>query len=194
MVKSNVEIDASEIDDAVDNLARLGNNLRDDVPEKVDDQVSKLRNQIVKEIEQKGLVGDPNDKADQVPLAASFNKNKAGGSEWVIYSTADHSMAIEEGAQPHRIEPENVDLLSWVPEDPSKYPHKTGDKYIPVETWYDPEKGRVFSTGVNHPGNDAYHYVRDAQIKWSVQWYITMDNTVKEAILKAGFRRSSPGI
>lgn len=186
-------VDTSEIDDVQEDLKDLWDNVPSDVEDKVEEEVDNLLEAIITEIEKKGLRGDPSDKPDQPPLAASFQANRAGGSEWIIYSTAEHAMPLEQGADPHRIEPKNVDLLSWVPENPADYPTIDEIEVFP-QTWYDPDDGVVYSTGVTHPGNRAYKYVLDAQSSWAAIAKIRIDQTVREAIIRSGFKPSVRGV
>lgn len=184
------DIDTSELDDVQRDLAALEVNLRRKVPSAVEDEVENLIEAIQNKIVQKGLVGDPSDKPGQPPLVASFKKNSSGSSEWTIYSTAEHAMAIEEGASPHRIEPDDAALLAWEPESPAAYPTKDEIEGFP-QTWYDPDDGMVYSTGVSHPGNEAYHYIAEAQAQWAPIAHIQIEQAVQAAIVQSGFKPSS---
>lgn len=183
-------IDTFEIKKAQANLLALGANLERKVPSAVEDEVETLLEAIVQKIKQKGLVGDSDDKPSQPPLVSSFKKNKSGSSQWTIYSTAEHAMALEEGASPHRIEPDDAALLAWEPENPADYPTKEEAEGRP-NTWYDPDAGMVFSTGVGHPGNEAYHYIAEAQAGWAPIAHIQIEQAVQQAIVEAGFKPST---
>lgn len=185
-------IDKAEIKQAQASVLALGANLERKVPNEVENEVNKLINAIEEKIVEKGLVGDPSDKPGQPPLVASFRKNQSGNNEWTIYSTAEHAMALEEGASPHTIEPDNANLLAFVPDDPSKYPQKsnvmTSDGYALTDSWYDPEKGMVFATKVDHPGNKEYNYISEAQARWYPIAHININSAVKNSIRQAGFK------
>lgn len=187
-----VDIDNAEIKQAQASILALGANLERKVPSAVEDEVDALIDAIEMKIKNKGLVGDPDDKPDQEPLVASFQSSASGSSQWTIFSTAEHAMAIEEGAKPHRIEPKDAALLAWEPENPSAYPTKDEAEGRPT-TWYDPDDGMVYSTGVSHPGNDAYHYVAEAQAQWAPIAHIQIEQSVQAAIVEAGFKPSSSG-
>jgi hypothetical protein len=183
--------DKADIKQAQASLLALGANLERKVPSAVEDEVDALIESIEDKIVQKGLVGDPSDKPGQPPLVASFKESSSGSSRWTIYSTAEHAMALEEGADPHRIEPKNAVMLSWVPENPSDYPKK-GDPDR-GKTYYDPDSGMVFSTGVDHPGNDEYAYITEAQAAWAPIAHVQIEESVKDAIVEAGFKPSGGG-
>lgn len=182
-----------DIREAQASIMALGVNLERKVRSAAESEVDALITAIESQIAQKGLVGDPSDKPGQPPLVASFKSNASGASEWTIYSTAEHAMALEEGADEHDIEPKNALYLSWVPDNPADYPTKEPGESIPADAWYDPTTGRVYSTGVEHPGNDGYHYIRDAQIGWYRIAHATIDSAVDRAILDSGFNRSTGG-
>jgi hypothetical protein len=178
-----------DISRVVSKLTALDRNLDTYVLDEVSDQSETLVNRIDKSILAKGLVGDPEDKPDQEPLLGSFESKSRSIDKWTVSSDAPHAAAIEEGASNHPIMPDGDKLLSFVPENPSDYPQASGDEYVPFGTWYDPEEGVVFSTGIeDHPGNKPYNYVRDAQFSWWPTASRKIDNSVKQAIIMAEFR------
>jgi len=183
-----------EIREAQAALLQLDQNIEFSVNSAVDESVDNLIGDIERVINEMGLVGDPSDKPGQPPLVSSFKSQGSGSGEWLIYSTAEHAMAIEEGADPHPITPNaSGTLLSWIPENPGDYPSKKPDETVPGGTWYDPEKGVVFSTGVQHPGNDGYGYIDQAQTQWWRFAQPKIGAAVDRAIITSGFRPAGRG-
>jgi hypothetical protein len=174
-------------------IENLESSLERNVQDEVEDQAEKLVDDIERTIESMGLVGDPSDKPGQIALKDSFI-TVGGGEKIVVTSTAPHAAAIEEGASNHPIMPDGDNLLSFVPENPSEYPQASGDEYVPFGTWYDPEEGVVFSTGIeDHPGNKPYNYMLPAQRKWWPFASSQIRGSVKSSIVSAGFKPAASG-
>jgi len=175
-------------------IQKLDSSIEDNVKDEVENQAENLVDDIESTIKSMGLVGDPSDKPGQIPLSESFTV-RGVEEKLVVTSTAPHASAIQSGADEHPITPNDATLLSFVPEDSSKYPQKSPeDGEYPLGTWYDPEQGVVFSTGVMHPGNDAYNYMGPAQMKW---WQFAQPEiraSVKRSIIGAGFKPYAGGL
>lgn len=187
----------SDLGDAADDLAKMKASLETSVPEAVNVLSQLLKSDIEKQILTQGLVNENDTKPSQVDLKDSFIVRRAGQSNWIIYSVAPHARALEDGTNQlggYKIKPNDSDLLSWVPENPAKYPTKSEVSnefgYVVEGTWYDPEEGRVFSTGVEHPGVEPHKYVFIAQASWEVDLKRTLVNTVQTSIVSSGFKPS----
>lgn len=159
-------------------LDQLDDNLNDGMEKHIDDEVDKLVRAISSEIKRQGLVDDPTDKPEQIPLHASFKKLDSGGGRWKVVTTAPHARAIEEGADPHDIRPRKANILAFEPENPSQYEGNPS---------YDPDSGMVFAEFVNHPGNRPYNYLDNARGSWEADLKMRLRGMVREEIMKAGF-------
>jgi hypothetical protein len=158
-------------------LDKLGDNLSDGMEKHVDKEVDRLVRAIKKEIGRQGLRDDPTDKPEQIALRASIKKVE-GGTEWVVGSIAPHASAIEHGSKDHIIRPRNASILAFQPDNPAKYEGNPA---------YDPDSGYVFTDFVDHPGNDAYNYMQNAQISWYFDLRVNLRNAVRQEIMRAGF-------
>lgn len=178
-------VDTSELDDVIDNLARLDESISRKTREETAKQTRQLVRDIRETIISMGLVGDPSDK-NQVALKDSFEATNRGTGKFGVRTTAPHAAAIEEGSEPHPIEPNGDYLLSWEPEKSSRW------RGVMTEgkSLYDKESGRVFIDAVSHPGNDGYHYIRTAQEKWKPLLGKEINRSVEQALRQAGFTRS----
>lgn len=183
-----VDVDTSEIDEAIASVEALGETIPIQTRKTVEDEVDNLVDAIQRNAEAKGL-------RDTGELIASFDSAPSGGSRWTIWSSAEHAMPLEEGASPHPITPDDARLLAWEPESSGDYPTMKTAEALSMHSsggdapnaWYDADAGMVFSVGVSHPGNEAYHYIRDAQTEWKPIAMIQVSNAVDTAIRAAGF-------
>jgi hypothetical protein len=172
------DIDTEGFEKVQGMVEQLGDNLSDGMEDHIDDEVDKLVRLIKAEIKRQGLVDDPSDKPDQIPLHASI-KSEGGEGEWVVGSVAPHASAIEHGADEHIIRPRRANILAFQPENPAKYEGNPS---------YDPDSGYVFTNIVEHPGNDEYNYIQNAQRGWLVDLEFGLRSAVRKEIMKAGFR------
>lgn len=166
-----VDVDTSGFDEAIASVEALGADLEPIVGEQVADEADNLVEMIENKIKSKGLV-------DSGELLASFHANQAGASTWVIWSSADHAMPIEEGASPHEITPDTAPFLAFRPENPSEYSEVINDD------------GWVTLDRVGHPGNKPYRYILEAQSQWKPVAMIQISKSVDRAIRAAGFSRA----
>lgn len=139
-----------------------------------------------------------NRKEGQTSLSSvkSWNRDRVSDTHARIVSadSAPHALPLELGTKTdYEISPNGDNLLSWVPEDPSQYPTKEdGDDYIKAGTWYDEEAGRVFSTGVTHPGVDRHNYVYRAQGTWAGNLHKELRRGTADLIIKNGWKPVGP--
>lgn len=152
-----------------------------------------------------GLSTNENDtKPNQPDLSDSFTFKRPSRGRWMITSDAPHANAHEKGTRGGSditIKPEDGELLSWVPENPSDYPtpdevlQSTDEGYVYQDaenvTWYDPEEGRVFSTGVEHPGVEPSKYIFRASAKYEYKLSVRLRNISALAIMNSGFKPSA---
>lgn len=187
----------SDLGDAADDLAEMALRLEEDVPAAVNTKARILKLDILNQIREEGLVNENDTKPEQVDLKDSFILRRIGQKNWIIYSVAPHALPLEDGTNHlggYEIKPNDADLLSWVPENPANYPSKdevSNERGFVVEgTWYDPDAGRVFSTGVEHPGVEPHKYVFRAQASWEVDLARDIFITTGDAIVSSGFKPS----
>lgn len=75
---------------------------------------------------------------DEGELRDSGSVFRRSDGVWIVQYSADHSVVVERGSDPHVIEPDDADALSWIDD-------ATGE--------------RVFAMRVEHPGTDSQPYL-----------------------------------
>lgn len=152
---------------------QLADNLDDGIERHVDGEVERLKRAIRKEIKRQGLVetGD---------LLNSFEIRRRPDGEWEVFSTEAHADYLEYGTSAHTIRPNKKQFLAFKPENPAPYGNS-----------YDPETGYVYVSVVDHPGNEDYKFVRNAQAAWAAGLFVRLRQAVRREIVKAGFK---PGV
>jgi hypothetical protein len=177
----------------------LEKTLEQSLPETISAVNETFVSDIKSNLARKGLADNENDtKPGQPDLADSFKLRRNTRTNWTVLSDAPHAVAHEEGTKSgsgYSIEPDQQEVLSWIPENVGTYPTReevavTEDGYVPSGTWYDPEDGRIYSTGVEHPGVSRQRYIRSAQSTWSRNMHVTLRNNIANQIMAAGFRVS----
>lgn len=163
------DIETEGFDEAIANVQQLSDNLEDGLARHIDDEVERLKRAIRQEIKRQGLV-------DTGDLLASFIAKRTSDSSWTVYSTEEHADYLEFGTSEHTIRPDEAQVLAFEPENPAQY----GDNY-------DPETGYVYATVVEHPGNEPYNFVENAQRAWAAGLTIGLRGAVRKEIVKAGF-------
>jgi len=172
-----------DISRVVSKLEALDRNVDTYLHREVSDQADNLVDRIDKFIILNGLIGDPEDKPDQQPLHGSFGVKSKNIDEWIVSSDAPHAAALEEGSRGRdpTIRARNKKRLKFKDQNGNTiYP-----KEIPTSEYF--FEGVKFGGSDGHPGNDAYNYVRDAQLIWWPLASNQIDLSIKKAIINAGF-------
>jgi hypothetical protein len=186
---NEVNIDASELDDVLDNLERL----KQDVPARSykfgATAAQDLFNKIIKNIEWIFDGRHTDRKPEQDQLLESFDLRR-GTTRNIIQSTAPHALPLEDGASPHEITPNDADLLAIPASDLSVGTY--GGAIAHLDDVSGGESGNYLLTeSVDHPGNKAYNYILSAQMAWN-EGYLKpkLPREMRRAITRAGFKPS----
>ena len=182
MADIDIDVDASELDDVVDNLVQLGSNLKSDEQELQQELPEDMRQKILKSIRKN--FDDVRTGDGTSLLDAFYIRNSAFGKQITTVGTgAEHALPLEEGIRPHRIE--GNPTLAFQPENPGAYPEsaQVGGGYVVVDSvMWKPDKQET-ATG--------YKYVLEAQQMWEADLLRSLPQEVQASIMKAGFKRES---
>lgn len=159
------DIETEGFADAIESVERLADNLEGGgMASHIDDEADRLKSAIRKQIQRRDLI-------DSGDLLASFVVKQPSDDSWTVFSTEEHADYLEHGTSEHTIRPDKAPVLAWQTENPAKY----GDNY-------DPETGYVYATVVDHPGNEAYEFVEDAQRAWSAGLLVGLRSAVRKKL------------
>lgn len=197
-------IDTAEMAKAAKDLKSLESDLEDGIPTIMQNSIwDFIGEDIPQAVEQKLGDNTGNRKDGQTSLSSpkSWEKDRISKTHARVLSadSAPHALPLQTGTnkKEYPIEPKEKELLSWVPDDPSSYQKKgevgvSNDGYIPQGTWYDEDEGRVFSTGVDHPGFGEYNYMIRAQGNWAKDLNKSLRRGTASLIIQNNFKPAGP--
>lgn len=185
----SVNIDTSELDDALDNLEALEQNAKAQGLAFGQKAAQVLFRKILTNIKRIFRGAHGNRKPEQDQLLESFDL-RLGTTRAIIESSAEHAMALEQGASPHEITPDTADLLAIPASDLSFGAY--GGAIAELDDVSGGEAGNYLLTeSVDHPGNGAYKYVYISQLQWA-ETYLkpNLPREMRRAITRSGFTPS----
>lgn len=197
-------IDTAEMAKAAKDLKRLESDLEHGIPGMMQSSVVDFKYKyILQSAEAMFSDNRDNRKEGQTSLSSpkSWNRDKVSKTHARITSadSAPHALPLELGTdqREYEIKPRKKELLSWIPENPSDYPTKgevgvSNDGYVPQGTWYDEDEGRVFSTGVDHPGFRQHNYIYRAQGVWASSLHKSLRRGTAALIIQNNFKPVGP--
>lgn len=182
MADIDIDVDASELDDVVDNLAQLGSNLKSDEQELQQQMPEEMRQKILRSIRMN--FDDVRTGNGTSLLDAFYIRDSASGKKITTAGTgADHALPLEQGIRPHKIE--GNPTLAFQPENPGAYPEaaQVGGGYVVLDSvMWKPDKQETAS---------GYKYVLQAQQMWEADVLRSLPQQIQESIMKSGFKRKS---
>lgn len=182
MANVDIDIDASELDDVVDNLARLGSNLESDEQELQQTMPEDMRKKILASIRRN--FDDVRTGRGTSLLDAFYITRSADGKAITTVGTgAEHALPLEKGIRPHKIE--GNPTLAFQPENIGDYPESShaGGGYVVLDSvMWKPDKQET-ATG--------YEYVYEAQQLWEADVLRSLPQEIQSSIMSAGFKRKS---
>lgn len=181
MASFDIDVDASELDDLKDNLARLGANVASDEKELQQGEPNKMKEQILRSV-RRNFENTRTSDTDTSLLDAFYVASGPYGQQITTVGTgADHAMPLEKGISPHIIE--GNPTLAFQPENIGDYPPSShaGGGYVTLDSvMWEPDKSET-ATG--------YEYVYEAQSVWDKSIGHRLPRKIQNSIRAAGFKR-----
>lgn len=181
MGRNRIEVDASELDDARDNLIRLASNLRSDSNSLQDEEPENMRQNILASIRKN--FDDVRTDPDGTSLLEAFHidTGSISGKRITTQGTgAEHALPLEKGISRHPIVGDPA--LAFQPENIGDYPessHAGGGFVVLDSVMWKPDKTET-ATG--------YEYVYEAQKAWDAEIKLTLPQKIRNSILKARYK------
>lgn len=181
MASVDIDIDASELDDVVDNLARLGSNLEGDEQTLQQKEPSIMKDNILRSIRQNFENTRTSDEDTSLLDAFYITSGPYGKQITTAGTGADHALPLEQGISPHEIS--GNPWLAFQPENIGDYPERyhAGGGYVVIDSvMWKPDKEET-ATG--------YKYVLQAQRLWDKSMKYRLPRKIQRSIVGAGFKR-----
>lgn len=180
---ANIEIDASEMDNANDNLMKLIGTIAKEAVS-LQAELSELMIEFIQEAIRLNF-DDVRTRDDQTSLLDAFKTFPNGESVIITtaWSDADHARPLEEGVIPHYITPSDENALAFQPENIGDYPpsSRVGGGFVALSrVYWTPDKAATAA---------GYKYVLEGQRMWEQPANMKVNDSIKDAIREAGFSR-----
>lgn len=178
---TEINIDASELEDARNSVLSLAKNLRTDSTEMQQEEPDNMQNRIRESVRKN--FEDVRTGRNTSLLEAFQIVDSAGGKKITTAGmNAPHAAPLERGMSGHTIE--GNPTLAFQPENIDEYPessHAGGGYVVLPSVQWEPDKAET---------EKGYDYVFEAQRVWDTAVRGRISKRIQESIIRAGYRRS----